>query len=293
MRASLCRVFLSGWLTSTGACASSAATSNVDSDADSTRDESELDAGPVVDGDSRDAANPVERDANVAARRDAAADARSPQAGEDAGDSEGGGAMDAATPVRDATTPEDTSVTPTQDASVPAVEDAAAPPVADAAVDAGVVVPDAGPSMAPPTGCTARTLEAKSYLFCTQPLNWIAARNVCLKANLDIVVVNNAAESTFVAGNGDSWIGATDIDGEGSWVIPVPGTTGDYSGAAVRFTNWILAQPDNTVRCSGIATGLPCLGPRTDEDCAMVRSPDGQWNDDDCSATKSFVCEAL
>jgi Lectin C-type domain len=145
----------------------------------------------------------------------------------------------------------------------------------------------------PPAGCTAQSFQGQSYLFCTQQSNWIAARNVCLQAKLDIVVVNSAEESTFVAGNGDSWIGATDIDGEGNWVSPVPGDPNDYSGAAIKFSNWSFAQPDNVVRCSGIVTGLPCLGPRSEEDCAVVRSPDGQWNDDDCGLIKNFVCEAL
>jgi Lectin C-type domain/Stigma-specific protein, Stig1 len=145
----------------------------------------------------------------------------------------------------------------------------------------------------PPAGCTAQSFEGQSYLFCTQQSNWIAARNVCLRAQLDIVVVNSAEESAFVAGNGDSWIGATDIAGEGNWVSPVSGDPNDYSGAAIQFSSWSFAQPDNIVRCSGIVTGLPCLGPRSDEDCAMVRSLDGQWNDDDCGLVKNFVCEAL
>lgn len=293
MRARFQRWVLCG-LVCSGACAQSPAGS---------LDRSEDHAGAELDADvpavtERLDASKSSRDADVTATRDAhTSDARG--SGEFPGEEDAGedqDEQDAGAPDAEVDTGEvdggavdaalaDTGVEDASEADSGVVDAGARD--AGAQDDAGA---DAGSMTTPPAGCTSKSFEGRAYLFCSQPRDWIDSRNLCIRAMQDIVVVNSAAEGDFVAGNGDSWIGATDIDGEGHWVMPVPGDHDDYSGSDVTYTDWALGQPDNTRYCSGIVTGLPCIGPASDEDCAMVRA-DGSWNDADCGRTMNFVCE--
>ncbi|MDB4987769.1 MAG: C-type lectin domain family 10 er A-like isoform [Myxococcaceae bacterium] len=142
-----------------------------------------------------------------------------------------------------------------------------------------------------PAGCSAKTYQNHTYAFCTQTRNWNDARSSCLGANLDLTIVADKAESDFVKGNGDSWIGETDLDKEGTYVDVVPGNAQRTDGAAASYENWQNGNPNNTQTCDGINIFVGCLGKKSDEDCLEIGS-DGQWNDDLCTRTKNYVCES-
>jgi hypothetical protein len=141
------------------------------------------------------------------------------------------------------------------------------------------------------TGCTSKSYQSHSYLFCTSARNWSSARSACLGAGLDLAIVNDAAENTFVSGNGDSWLGASDQNKQGSFVSVVPGNAKRTDGEAVAFSKWAKNEPNNSSRCDGTPVVIGCLGDYVNEDCAEVQA-DGSWNDDYCSRTKSYVCES-
>jgi hypothetical protein len=142
-----------------------------------------------------------------------------------------------------------------------------------------------------PGGCTARVLEGRTYAFCTNARSWRDARRSCIDAKMDLALVGSNAESDFIKANGDSWIAAEDIDKEGTWVAPTLGNAGSNTGPALAFTRWRQGEPSNSQRCDGVDVFVTCLGRRSDEDCALVRSADGQWNDSDCDDAHNYVCE--
>jgi len=146
-----------------------------------------------------------------------------------------------------------------------------------------------------PAGCTAKTHGGHSYLFCTTQLDWIDARDNCVRAKLDMTVINDAAENEFVRAAGPTWVGASDIDGETRWRALAPGVQPRASGPLVSYTNWAPGEPSNTFWCAGIrAIGDDCLfatTPKSDEDCGLMRA-DGRWDDVLCSQQSSYVCES-
>jgi len=141
-----------------------------------------------------------------------------------------------------------------------------------------------------PNGCTAKTFEDHTYLFCTNSRSWGAARSVCLDAKMDLAVIGSNAESDFVKGNGDSWFGGNDLGNERTWRAPVLGNAQNNNGANLGFTRWNQGEPSNTERCDGLDIFVSCLGRRSDEDCGMVLN-DGKWNDADCDNNLRYVCE--
>lgn len=144
-----------------------------------------------------------------------------------------------------------------------------------------------------PAGCTAKAYNGHSYLFCTSQLNWIDSRNQCRAQQLDMVVVNDAAENEFVRGAGGAWIGASDIDGEARWRALAPGVQSRADGPLVTYTNWAAGQPSNTFYCAGlVAIGNDCLFvDKSDEDCAYMAA-DGRWDDARCELLRPAVCES-
>ena len=148
---------------------------------------------------------------------------------------------------------------------------------------------------APPAGCTAQSYGAHSYFFCSTKLDWIDARDACRMLKLDLTVVDDAAENTFVHGAGQSWIGASDIDGENQWRALKPGVASRAEGPIASYTNWASGQPDDTLHCAGtVVVGNGCLIPtatKTDEDCALMQT-DGKWDDVQCPLLNPYVCES-
>lgn len=135
-----------------------------------------------------------------------------------------------------------------------------------------------------PEGCTSAQREGHVYVFCGERLAWGAARTSCHELDLDLVIIESAAENAFVASHvqANSWIGASDQATEGSFAWVTPGA--DPSGSPVTFTSWAPAVPDN------------CGGLFGQQDCVRL-SQDGAWDDSDCNGgcfegTFAFVCES-
>ncbi len=156
---------------------------------------------------------------------------------------------------------------------------------ADGSCVTGVCLPPA------PSGCSAQPFDSHAYLLCTDTRSWRDARAACLDAGMDLVVVDSSSENDFVRANGQSWIGASDQDNEGTWVAPELGNSRRTDGADIGYTNWAAGEPNNSDRCSGVSIGNLCLGRHSDEDCAAVQV-DGTWNDADCDNRNAYVCEA-
>lgn len=145
---------------------------------------------------------------------------------------------------------------------------------------------------APPSNCERKTNEKHVYLFCTPRVNWSAARARCIDAAMDLVVVDNANENSFVRSfDRETWLGASDLQTEGNWTVVPPGNRGATNGAALPYTNWESGEPNNDRTCTGLGGVDNCrFGEVVDEDCLLLRTT-GRWNDAECTQERSYVCE--
>ncbi|MFT3927974.1 MAG: C-type lectin domain-containing protein [Myxococcales bacterium] len=167
-------------------------------------------------------------------------------------------------------------------------DDASTPPDdEDGGVDAGsdACASDSGFCGELPAGCVSARFEQHAYVFCPSVETWGAARASCLDLGLDLAIIESAAENEFVAQHiqATSWIGAHDQTTEGSFEWVTAGAGQD--GAAVTFTSWAPAVPDN------------CGGLFGQQDCVRISS-DGRWDDSDCNGgclegTFAFACESF
>ncbi|KAL5014879.1 hypothetical protein ScPMuIL_009149 [Solemya velum] len=84
-----------------------------------------------------------------------------------------------------------------------------------------------------------------------------------------LVQIDNAGENQMIAGaiTKTSWIGAHLVSGSWEWV---------GSGVAVTYNNWHSNEPNDH---------------KDDEDCVQIYT-DGFWNDQRCSKTIHYICEA-
>ncbi|KAJ8320427.1 hypothetical protein KUTeg_002014, partial [Tegillarca granosa] len=77
-------------------------------------------------------------------------------------------------------------------------------------------------------------------------------------------------EQAFHSGERSYWIGASDLQHEGTF-------RWEGTGQTVRFTDWSPYQPDNYKRI---------------EDCAHLWKNYGyRWNDTDCRSKISYICQ--
>ncbi len=110
--------------------------------------------------------------------------------------------------------------------------------------------------------------SGRLYRVVAEAASWTDARDACADDEATLVVIDDADENDDVLTlRGDVWIGLADREDEGRfrWV------TGD----PVAFTNWDSGEPNNFFN----------------EDCVELRSGNGRWNDEDCGAARSYVCE--
>jgi hypothetical protein len=113
------------------------------------------------------------------------------------------------------------------------------------------------------------------YLYSSTKKTWSAASSHCLaNSNGWLVTVNSQAEndyvSTFQTNGNEVWIGFSDLKIEGTfvWVNNAEKST---------YTSWLPGNPDNWNNI---------------EDCAEAGYLTvGKWNDEDCNALDSFICE--
>lgn len=109
---------------------------------------------------------------------------------------------------------------------------------------------------------------------------WVVAERDCEADGAHLVVIDDAAEQTYLTSlaqqtttdNGSTnelvWLGLTDqtVEGTFEWV----------TGQPLSVSHWSSGEPNNSF--GGI------------EDCAEIRGS-GDWNDDHCSARLAYVCE--
>ncbi|XP_034329440.2 SCO-spondin isoform X1 [Magallana gigas] len=113
--------------------------------------------------------------------------------------------------------------------------------------------------------------NGRCYKLFTSKVTWSNALKTCQANSANLVNVADSGENSFVHGllRGESvWMGGFDGPTEGSWA---------WSGGVFTwsYTNWKSGEPNN----SG------------DEDCNMMYSSDGKWNDGKCSGSLQFMCE--
>ncbi len=108
------------------------------------------------------------------------------------------------------------------------------------------------------------------YLAHATPASWDAARVTCSENAGVLVLIDDGVENSLVrtmSDGPDLWIGYSDIDSEGEFAwLEGPST----------FENWNSPEPNNFLGA---------------EDCALMRIPNGNWNDFSCLEERAFVCE--
>uniref|UniRef100_UPI003AAE5B31 C-type lectin domain family 4 member E-like n=1 Tax=Centroberyx gerrardi TaxID=166262 RepID=UPI003AAE5B31 len=126
-----------------------------------------------------------------------------------------------------------------------------------------------------------RMFSCVCYLLSTETKTWDNSRQDCRDRGADLVVIDSAAEQTFLStltnGAASAWIGLSDRDMEGTWKwIDETPLTEEY---------WESAQPDN-------GGGNPRWG---EEDCAHIITGKTKenWNDQNCANSLRWICEEV
>ena len=127
--------------------------------------------------------------------------------------------------------------------------------------------------------CTTATYDAHTYAFCDfVDLSWAAAEGDCFTRGLALVTIDDEDENDFIAATAAS---------DGWWIgfhQPQPWNEGDFewtgTPSTTGYTNWASGEPNDWGSWPG-------------EDCALVAdSVSWQWNDLDCDAARSWICES-
>jgi hypothetical protein len=175
-------------------------------------------------------------------------------------------------PVLDSGTPVPQPDASVGDASTPAPDDTA---------DAGVL-PDAALDAADPTPCPTPdalfdAVSSSCYQVVSTPLlAWNAAEQACSAwaPGATLALVGSVRENDFLASAVPQltfWLGASDLDSNGSYVWP------DGSAVSPDF-GWESTQPDEPIRAGG--------------NCVELRlGTGGLWFDRPCSILNAHVCE--
>jgi hypothetical protein len=109
------------------------------------------------------------------------------------------------------------------------------------------------------------------YIFFAEPNTWGAAKERCASKGHYLIHINNQAEQDWLEGilypeGGAWWIGySRNSAGNFHWV-----------NGAYGYTNWAPGEPNDA---------------NNNEDCTVIRSWNGLWNDLNCSAQRPYICE--
>ena len=120
--------------------------------------------------------------------------------------------------------------------------------------------------------CIAATRLGRNYALCARARTYADARLACQAIGLDLAVPGSRGENTFLQGllsggaTSTSWLGLTDAAVEGTWRT--------VAGATLTFTSWEAGEPNNA----------------GNQDCTQMYE-NGNWDDLDCGALLSAVCE--
>ncbi len=124
--------------------------------------------------------------------------------------------------------------------------------------------------------CDVEYYGGDAYLFCETASPWTTAQSTCSGVGYHMLTVDDATENAWADSTADTystgkwWIGFNDRTTEGTWVWE--------SGSSSTYTNWRGGEPND----SG-----------GNEDCAQLnRYTDQTWNDEPCSSSFRFICEA-
>lgn len=159
-------------------------------------------------------------------------------------------------------------------------------------VDAGTAVDAGAPVASPCAPGEVLGAEGNCHFLQTTLLSWEAARASCQARGpgWDLAVVRSLDESVFLADllTAEAWVGASDIDSEGSWIWvtdAAPFWMGGAAGSAVdgAYTNWNATEPNGGIM-TNCARALPnSFGSAT---------PNAPWADLPCAQLRAAVCEA-
>ena len=146
--------------------------------------------------------------------------------------------------------------------------------------DSGIAdanLPDAAPPDAQSLPCEGGTINVvdpgtgRCYMYFQAGANWTSAQANCvaLGGGAHLVTIMDSGENSFVRNlaGGDFWIGASDVDVEGTFVW--------VTGEAFAFDAWNGGEPNNS---------------NGNEDCAHMRS-NPTWNDSICGSSQPYMCE--
>ncbi len=123
--------------------------------------------------------------------------------------------------------------------------------------------------------CVEINNAGRRYTFCDRPRNFADSRAECQRQGMDLVVINDGTENQWVfdtamsRNHRQAWLGLSDTAAEGQFVW--------VNAAPLNFTRWSGGQPDNG---------------GNNEDCgSFFADRAGVWNDLDCAATATTICE--
>jgi hypothetical protein len=140
-------------------------------------------------------------------------------------------------------------------------------------------------SCKPDVNCVLKYFRAVPYWFCDTDRSYSSARTRCQSVGMDLTVIEDADEASFVAGNNTvhAFIGASDSAQEGEWFWLSTGEqfwTGGKFGEPVddAYTTWGVGEPDNL--------------PSTD-DCAVTQALLPFWEVTSCLIARDYVCERI
>lgn len=124
--------------------------------------------------------------------------------------------------------------------------------------------------------------EGSCYGVGTESVTWAEAQEYCILYQSTLVEINSKAENdyltllskTHATNPNEVWIGGTDIFNEGHWEWI--GSKEPLDG----YSNWKPGEPNHSHGASG-------------EDCIQLYAGmGGVWNDQTCTDTMNFICEA-
>jgi len=129
--------------------------------------------------------------------------------------------------------------------------------------------------------CRQVAFGSKMYLSCPHAgRDWFAARAYCQGLGGELISINTEVENVWAytedIEGGSIWTSGNDLEAEGVWRW----MDGTYVNEGYR--NWAATQPNNAL---------------AGEDCAVLHSGAGDWNDIACGETMfgtgpiSLICE--
>ncbi len=120
-------------------------------------------------------------------------------------------------------------------------------------------------------GCQVRAYLGHSYALCPSTMRRDEAETECESFGYHLVVIDDAAENTFVSDQARMLA----ILGQYAWIgLHTTPLLVWEDGTSPRFTSWESAEPDGS-------------GP-----CARIRGSTGAWSDVPCTDRLAFICEA-